>query len=140
MLTIPCSLSLSLRSALWHEVEALAEQGLVGIAVLNSKSFVVHHGAAHGTSDAMVYGTNPMAFAFPRPEGQPPLLWDQVREYRTAELLLVKKPSLPAPAAAALLLSLQLLLGEQLLTPSCYICICAVRQFMSPVVRAQSDV
>jgi len=60
-------------------VEALAEQGLVGIAVLNSKSFVVHHGASKGTDDAMVYGTNPMAFAFPRPDGLPPLVWDQVR-------------------------------------------------------------
>jgi LDH2 family malate/lactate/ureidoglycolate dehydrogenase len=70
---------LAVHSALWHEVEALAEQGLVGIAVLNSKSFVVHHGAKSGTEDDMVYGTNPMAFAFPRPDGLPPLLWDQVR-------------------------------------------------------------
>ena len=66
-------------SALWHEVEALADQGLVGIAVLNSKSFVVHHGATRGATEDMVYGTNPMAFAFPRPDGLPPLVWDQVR-------------------------------------------------------------
>lgn len=72
---------LGVHSALWHEVEALAEQGLVGLAVLNSKSFVVHHGATSGTEDDMVYGTNPMAFAFPRPDGLPPLLWDQVRTF-----------------------------------------------------------
>ena len=64
-------------SALWHEVEALAERGLVGIAVLNSKAFVVPHGAASGAQSAMVYGTNPMAFAMPRPNGMPPLVWDQ---------------------------------------------------------------
>ena len=74
-----CDEPFGVHSALWHEVEALAEQGLVGLAVLNSKSFVVHHGATSGTEDDMVYGTNPMAFAFPRPDGLPPLLWDQVR-------------------------------------------------------------
>jgi LDH2 family malate/lactate/ureidoglycolate dehydrogenase len=72
------TIAVAVRSALWHEVEALAEKGLVGLALLNSKSFVVHHGATRGTEDAMVYGTNPVAFAFPRPDGLPPLLWDQV--------------------------------------------------------------
>jgi LDH2 family malate/lactate/ureidoglycolate dehydrogenase len=62
-------------SALWHEVEELAEAGLVGIAFLNSKSFVAHYGS---TDAAQIYGTNPMAFAFPRrPEAGPPLVWDQ---------------------------------------------------------------
>jgi LDH2 family malate/lactate/ureidoglycolate dehydrogenase len=41
-------------SALWHEVEALAEQGLVGIAVLNSKAFVVPYGASNGRTETMV--------------------------------------------------------------------------------------
>lgn len=84
----------AVRSALWHEVEALAEKGLVGLAVLNSKSFVVHHGATRGTEDAMVYGTNPMAFAFPRPDGLPPLLWDQVLPVylRSRTLLLDRLP------------------------------------------------
>lgn len=61
-------------SALWHEVEALADGGLVGLAFLNTKGFVAPHGAA---STGAVFGTNPMAFAAPRPGGAPPLLWDQ---------------------------------------------------------------
>jgi LDH2 family malate/lactate/ureidoglycolate dehydrogenase len=58
-------------SALWHEVEALANEGLVGMAFLTSKSFMAHHGG-----QTKIYGTNPMAFGFPR-EDKPPLIWDQ---------------------------------------------------------------
>lgn len=59
-------------SALWPEMEALAAEGLVGMAFLTSKSFVAHHGGSR-----KVYGTNPMAFGFPRADGHPPLIWDQ---------------------------------------------------------------
>jgi len=60
-------------SALWHEVEALADEGLAGLSFLNTKAFVAHHGGSQ-----RIYGTNPMAFGFPRPaECGPPLLWDQ---------------------------------------------------------------
>lgn len=58
-------------SALWPEVEALAAEGLVGLAFLNSKSFVAPHGGSR-----KIYGTNPMAFGFPR-RGRPPVVWDQ---------------------------------------------------------------
>ena len=58
-------------AALWPEVEAIAEHGLVGFAFTSSFSYVAPAG---GTKP--LYGTNPMAFAWPR-EGQPPLAFDQ---------------------------------------------------------------
>ena len=58
-------------AALWPEVEQLAEQGLVALACVSSMSYVAPAG---GTKP--LYGTNPLAFAWPR-EGRPPLVFDQ---------------------------------------------------------------
>ena len=58
-------------STLWCDVEHLAEQGLVGFAFVNCRSFMAHPGG-----NRRVYGTNPMAFGWPRPDG-PPLAFDQ---------------------------------------------------------------
>ena len=58
-------------AALWPEVERLAEQGLVAFAFTAANSFVAPAG---GTKP--LFGTNPMAFGFPRHE-QPPLVFDQ---------------------------------------------------------------
>lgn len=58
-------------ASLWPEVERLAEQGLVAIAMTGAISYVAPAG---GTEP--LYGTNPMAFAWPR-EGRPPLVFDQ---------------------------------------------------------------
>jgi delta1-piperideine-2-carboxylate reductase len=58
-------------AALWPEVERLAAQGLVAFAFTAANSFVAPAG---GTKP--LFGTNPMAFGFPR-EGQPPLVFDQ---------------------------------------------------------------
>jgi LDH2 family malate/lactate/ureidoglycolate dehydrogenase len=58
-------------AALWPEVTALAEMGLVALACTSTSSFVAPYG---GTKP--IYGTNPMAFAWPR-EGKPPLVFDQ---------------------------------------------------------------
>jgi len=49
-------------AALWPEVEMLAEQGLVGFAVTAAVPYV----APTGGREAL-FGTNPMAFAWPRP-------------------------------------------------------------------------
>lgn len=57
-------------SALWPEVEALAAQGLVGLAMCPSHSWVAPAG---GTQP--VFGTNPIAFAWPRRDG-PPFVFD----------------------------------------------------------------
>lgn len=56
---------------LWPEVEPLAEQGLAAFAFVDSFSYVAPAG---GTKP--LYGTNPMAFAWPR-EKRPPLVFDQ---------------------------------------------------------------
>ncbi|MHC6225202.1 Ldh family oxidoreductase [Pseudomonas sp. X10] len=53
-------------SALWPEVEAIAAQGLVGMAMTPSHSWVAPHGGNKG-----VFGTNPLAFAWPQPGGEP---------------------------------------------------------------------
>lgn len=58
-------------AALWPEVEALAEQGLAAMAFTSSPPCVVPAGGR-----MPVFGTNPMAFAWPRPDA-PPLVWDQ---------------------------------------------------------------
>ena len=57
-------------SALWPEVEALAEQGLAAISCTAYMPAVAPAGARQP-----LFGTNPVAFAWPRP-GRPPLVMD----------------------------------------------------------------
>ena len=57
-------------AAMWHEVEWLAERGLAGLACTASFPYVAPAGASRP-----VFGTNPLAFAYPR-EGAPPLVFD----------------------------------------------------------------
>ncbi|TDR85424.1 Ldh family oxidoreductase [Enterovirga rhinocerotis] len=56
---------------LWPEVEALASRGLVAFAFTSAIPYVAPAG---GTKP--LFGTNPMAFGWPRPDG-PPLVFDQ---------------------------------------------------------------
>lgn len=58
-------------AALWPEVETLAEQGLVAFAFTAANAFVAPHGGSQP-----VFGTNPMAFGWPRTD-QPPFVFDQ---------------------------------------------------------------
>jgi len=53
-------------SALWPEVESIAAEGLVALAMTPSHAWVAPHGGTKG-----VFGTNPLAFAWPRPGGNP---------------------------------------------------------------------
>lgn len=53
-------------SALWPEVEALAVHGLAGLAITPSHSWVAPAGGS-----VPVFGTNPIAFAWPRPGAKP---------------------------------------------------------------------
>lgn len=53
-------------AALWPEVEYLAEQNLVGIACTCFKPSVAPAGATKA-----FFGTNPLAFAWPRPDSMP---------------------------------------------------------------------
>ena len=58
-------------AALWPEVERLAERGLVAFAFTCANAYVAPAGGIKP-----VYGTNPMAFAWPR-KGRPPVVFDQ---------------------------------------------------------------
>lgn len=58
-------------AALWPETERLAEEGLVAFAYVSAIPYVAPAG---GTKP--LFGTNPMAFAWPR-DGHPPLVFDQ---------------------------------------------------------------
>lgn len=53
-------------SALWPEVEAIAAEGLAGLAMTPSHSWVAPAGGRRP-----VFGTNPIAFAWPRPGANP---------------------------------------------------------------------
>lgn len=53
-------------SALWYEVEELAKHGLVSLALSPSLRSVAPAGGAKP-----LFGTNPMAFGWPRPNGNP---------------------------------------------------------------------
>jgi len=57
-------------AALWPEVEALAEEGLIGMACVCTYPFVAPAGGAEA-----LFGTNPIAFAWPRP-GKMPVVID----------------------------------------------------------------
>lgn len=58
-------------AALWPEVERMTEQGLVAFAFTGAINYV----APAGGSEPL-YGTNPMAFGWPRSDG-PPVVFDQ---------------------------------------------------------------
>lgn len=58
-------------SALWVEVERLCDAGLVGFAFTAYKPVVTPGGGTQA-----LYGTNPMAFGWPRP-GKDPVIFDQ---------------------------------------------------------------
>ncbi|HTZ76382.1 MAG TPA: Ldh family oxidoreductase [Stellaceae bacterium] len=70
-------------SALWPDVEPIAEAGFIAFAFVNARSRVMPWG---GTKK--LFGTNPMAFACPRRSG-PPLVWDQASSIRAQGDVLV---------------------------------------------------
>ncbi len=58
-------------AALWPEVERLCDAGLVGFAFVSAKAFVAPPGGIQA-----LYGTNPMAFGWPRQNGEH-MIFDQ---------------------------------------------------------------
>lgn len=58
-------------SALWVEIEAITERGLVAIACNPSHAWVAPAGGSRP-----LLGTNPLAFGWPRPDGQSPFIFD----------------------------------------------------------------
>lgn len=53
-------------SALWPEVEALTDRGLIGLVMTQGVNCVAPEGGHKPT-----FGTNPIAFGWPRPQGNP---------------------------------------------------------------------
>lgn len=58
-------------SALWIEIEAITQLGLVGLACNPSHAWVAPAGGSRP-----LLGTNPLAFGWPRPNGAPPYIFD----------------------------------------------------------------
>jgi len=84
-------------AALWPEVEKLASEGLVAFAFTAANAYV----APAGGTEA-VYGTNPMAFAFPR-EGHLPLVFDQASSASArGEIQLHQRAGKPIPEGWAI--------------------------------------
>ena len=84
-------------AALWPEVERLAEAGLVAFAFTGANSYVAPAGGSKP-----LYGTNPMAFGFPRRD-QPPLVFDQASSASArGEILLHLRSGKPLPEGWAI--------------------------------------
>ena len=78
-----------------QDVEKLAEQGLVSIVCCNSPAYV----SAGRGSARRVFGTNPMAFGWPRPGGSAPYVWDQASAVMSrGELQLAERDGHTIPA------------------------------------------
>ena len=85
-------------AALWPEVEALAEQGLVGLAVTANHAWVAPEG---GTKP--LFGTNPIAFAWPRRDAaggwREPFVFDfATSAVARGEIELHRRAGKPVPA------------------------------------------
>ncbi|MEM9060502.1 MAG: Ldh family oxidoreductase [Pseudomonadota bacterium] len=84
-------------AALWPETEALAEQGLAAMAFVNSPPYMT---AAGGKTK--FFGTNPMAFAYPRADGGA-MVWDQASSMMArGEISIAKRDGHPLPEGAGL--------------------------------------
>ncbi|MGP7797088.1 Ldh family oxidoreductase [Sphingomonas sp. CLY1604] len=79
-------------AALWPEVEAVAAHGLVALAMTPSHAWVAPAG---GTRP--VFGTNPIAFGWPRPDG-PPFVFDfATSAVARGEIELHRRAGTPVP-------------------------------------------
>ena len=79
-------------AALWYEVEKLATSGLVALAITTARAVVAPHG---GTQP--LFGTDPMAFGWPRPHGDP-LVFDQASSASArGEIVLRQRAGEPIP-------------------------------------------
>ena len=84
-------------AALWPEVEMLAEAGLVGMAMTGAMPYV----APAGGREAL-FGTNPQAFAWPRP-GKPPLAFDQAASTMArGDVMIHRREGEPVPVGVGL--------------------------------------
>jgi len=84
-------------SALWPEVSTLAEAGLVAMAMTSSPPYMAPAGGRRP-----FFGTNPMAFAWPR-EGTLPMVWDQASAAMArGEVMLAAREGRSVPETAGI--------------------------------------
>lgn len=84
-------------AALWPEVEMLAEAGLVGMAMTGAMPYVAPAGGREA-----IFGTNPQAFAWPRP-GKPPLAFDQAASTMArGDVMIHRREGEPVPVGVGL--------------------------------------
>ncbi len=80
-------------AALWPETEALAERGLAAFACTG---YIPCVAPAGGTRP--LYGTNPIAFAWPRGGGRPPMVFDQATAASArGEIMIHERDGRPIP-------------------------------------------
>lgn len=79
-------------SALWPEVESLAEQGLAALAMTPSHAWVAPAGGSRP-----VFGTNPMAFGWPRPGAHPYVFDFATSAVARGEIELYRRSGRPIP-------------------------------------------
>jgi len=80
--------------AMWYPAEQLAMQGVISIICHNSPPYV----ASAPGSARRVFGTNPMAFGWPRAGGLPPYVWDQASSVMArGEIELHERDGRPLP-------------------------------------------
>lgn len=84
-------------AALWPETEALAENGLAAFAFTAAFPYVVAPGGR-----TPIFGTNPMAFAWPRP-GKSPMVFDQASSTMArGEIMIAARDGHPVPPGAGI--------------------------------------
>lgn len=84
-------------AGLWHEVEALARAGLVGFACTPYKPVMAPAG---GTRP--LFGTNPIAFAWPRP-GREPMVFDMATSVMArGEVMIARREGRRLPEGAGI--------------------------------------
>jgi len=83
-------------AALWPDIEAFAEEKLIALTTINTRSYMIVWG-----STKKILGTNPMAFACPRGEGRP-VVWDQASSPMShGDVLLASKRKSQLPPGIA---------------------------------------
>lgn len=81
-------------SALWVEIEAITELGLVALACNPSHAWVAPAGGSRP-----LLGTNPLAFGWPRPHGKPPFIFDfATSAVARGDIELHRRENQPLPA------------------------------------------
>ncbi len=85
-------------SALWVEVEAVAREGLVALACTSYTPSVAPAGASRP-----FFGTNPIAFGWPRGAARPPMVFDQATAAMArGEVMIAARDGLALPPGVGL--------------------------------------